>query len=431
MQSIRQVPRSEAATHFPQVRLTVLDELTREEARVVSYEGNEPPTRAELVTPETPLEALNLNWKERDLPEWQRTKHVHRLHPYLGKFIPQIVEVFLRKYFSAGDVVADPFAGSGTTLVQAAELGIDSIGFDISAFNVMLASAKTSHYELESLARDINHVRGTTELLHNKENVLPGLEFSDDSGTDEEGDAYLNAWFAPRALSELLTFRRLIESCDIKHRDVLRVFLSRAARSARLTSHFDLDFPKKPIREPYYCYKHSRMCQPTTDALKFLRRYSEDTIKRIAAYQQLRTHAKAEVHHADSRTCFLPEIKGIITSPPYVGLIDYHEQHAYAYSLFGLEDRRALEIGPAARGSSIIARKRYQEDIVSVFSHFLAAMPSGGPMIVIAGDKHGLYGEIADTLGVEVEAVVQRHVNRRTGRRSNEFYESVFVWRKR
>lgn len=50
------------------------------------------------VTQKTPLEALNLNWRERDLPERERTKHVHRLHPYLGKFIPQLVEIFLRKY---------------------------------------------------------------------------------------------------------------------------------------------------------------------------------------------------------------------------------------------------------------------------------------------------------------------------------------------
>ena len=29
------------------------------------------------------------------LPEYKRTKHIHRLHPYLGKFIPQLVEYFL------------------------------------------------------------------------------------------------------------------------------------------------------------------------------------------------------------------------------------------------------------------------------------------------------------------------------------------------
>ena len=49
--------------------------------------------------------------------EYERTKHVHRLHPYLGKFIPQLVEVFLRKYFKKGDTILDPFSGSGTALI--------------------------------------------------------------------------------------------------------------------------------------------------------------------------------------------------------------------------------------------------------------------------------------------------------------------------
>jgi DNA modification methylase len=50
--------------------------------------------------------------------EFQRTKHVHRLHPYLGKFIPQLVEVFLRRYFERGDTILDPFSGSGTALIE-------------------------------------------------------------------------------------------------------------------------------------------------------------------------------------------------------------------------------------------------------------------------------------------------------------------------
>ena len=62
---------------------------------------------------------LELSWSERDLPERERTKHVHRLHPYLGKFIPQLAEVLLARHFRPGQHVLDPFAGSGTTLVQA------------------------------------------------------------------------------------------------------------------------------------------------------------------------------------------------------------------------------------------------------------------------------------------------------------------------
>ena len=99
-------------------------ELTNEEKRAIVYAEDHKPTISSSVTHDTPLSALNLNWRERDLPESERTKHVHRLHPYLGKFIPQLVEIFLRKYFKPGQTILDPFGGSGTTLVQANELGI-------------------------------------------------------------------------------------------------------------------------------------------------------------------------------------------------------------------------------------------------------------------------------------------------------------------
>jgi hypothetical protein len=53
-------------------------------------------------------------------------------------------------------------------------------------------------------------------------------------------------------------------------------------------------------------------------------------------------------------------VDGVFTSPPYVGQIDYHEQHRYAYELFGIERRDGLEIGPKtrARGSARRATTR-------------------------------------------------------------------------
>jgi len=86
---------------------------------------------------------LDLSWSERELPERERTKHVHRLHPYLGKFTSQLVEVILGRYFSSGQHVLDPFAGSGTTLVQALESGLNATGADIAAFNCLLMEVKT------------------------------------------------------------------------------------------------------------------------------------------------------------------------------------------------------------------------------------------------------------------------------------------------
>jgi DNA modification methylase len=376
------------------------------------------------VGPRTPLSELNLNWRERDLPERERTKHVHRLHPYLGKYIPQLVEIFLRKYFRKGQTILDPFAGSGTTLVQANELGMQSVGYDISAFNVLLCRAKTAKYNLNQVRREINSILGELEPFAD-DLFATHKDFSEHPLAANQ---YLRSWYAPAALAELLRFRDLIPHC--KNQDLLKVILCRAARSARRARHFDLDFPKTPQTEPYYCHKHRRTCQPTTDALKFLRRYALDTLDRVAEFSDLRTDASITIKHGDSRNAKFPPLDGVITSPPYVGLIDYHEQHTYAYHLLGLVDKRDSEIGPAAKGSSKAARTQYQQDIAAVFSHAAIALKPGGRIIVVVGDRANLYDEIRKLAGLKLEDVIQRHVNRRTGRRSSEFFESVLVWKK-
>ena len=407
--------------------------LTNEEKRVICYSDAASPTLAHLVTPDTPLEDLNLNWSERDLPERERTKHVHRMHPYLGKFIPQLVEVFLRKYFSPGQTVLDPFVGSGTALVQANELAINSVGYDVSAFNILLCKGKTAHYGLPRLREELLDIlaRARASLPSDQLQLSPLAPRDPDlPELDHGGSEYLRKWYAPQALRELLTYRYHINRGGYQYQDLLRIVLSRAARSARLTPHFDLDFPKRPQTEEYYCYKHSRMCAPTTDAMKFLERYTVDTIRRIEEYAALRTNAQVSVHHEDSRNANFPPVDGVMTSPPYVGLIDYHEQHAYAYHLLGLTENRHWEIGAASNGSSRRAISDYQKGIAEVFRRAAAAMPKGAPLVVVAGDRHNLYDNIAEMAGVEVEAVLRRHVNRRTGRRASEFYESVFIWRK-
>jgi DNA modification methylase len=37
-----------------------------------------------------------------------------------------------------GNIILDPFSGSGTTMVQSAELGMNTIGIDVSAFNALI-----------------------------------------------------------------------------------------------------------------------------------------------------------------------------------------------------------------------------------------------------------------------------------------------------
>jgi hypothetical protein len=398
------------------------DVLTNEERSITIYKENNTPTDSSKVTAKTPLSELNLNWSEKDLPERNRTKHVHRLHPYLGKYIPQLVEIFLRKYFKPGQTVLDPFSGSGTTLVQAQELGINSVGFDISEFNVKLGEVKTADYNIPLLKTEI------ADILKQMEGNLFSGNVDVDKLVKESND-YLRQWFAPEALRQLLLFRHLLENYTYK--DLYRIILSRSARSSRLVTHFDLDFPKKPQIDPYHCYKHSRMCQPTTESIQFLIRYSLDTVKRIEEFSKLKTKATVSVRHVDSRYGDPGQVDGIITSPPYVGLIDYHEQHTYAYNLLGLKDNSESEIGPAKKGSSIKAKEDYKAAMAQVFLNTSKHVKEKGKIIVVAGDRNNLYPEIGERANLRLDAKVERHVNRRTGRRSTPFFETVFIFTKK
>jgi DNA methylase len=365
------------------------------------------PTQAALYDELAP--ELHLSWSEAELPERERTKHVHRLHPYLGKFVPQLVEALLDRYVKPGGRVLDPFAGSGTTLVQCLESGYDAVGIDIASFNCLLMRVKTGEYDtflLETELRDALARRGRSRLRPR---------------------GYVETWFARQAASELLHFRSLVD--EYRHADVLRVVLARAARSARLTTHFDLDFPATPQREPYWCHKHRRTCSPVQEADKFLSRYLLDTLARLREFQRVRGRGRmAQVVHGDATEVELGgSFDGIVTSPPYPGLIDYHEQHRYAYEILGLDDRRERELGRAARGTSRAAIEEYVSGISTVLRRSAEHLEGDAPVLVVVNDRRDLYSEILDRARLRLVDRLERHVNRRTGRRSGEYFESVLV----
>jgi DNA modification methylase len=136
---------------------------------------------------------------------------------------------------------------------------------------------------------------------------------------------------------------------------------------------------------------------------------------------------EVEVLHGDARELdFGSGFDGVLTSPPYPGLIDYHGQHRYAYELLGLEDLGELELG---RGTSKSALAAYVDGIASVLTNARRFLRAGAPVVVVINDRRDLYPEILARAGLELEERYRRHVNRRTGRRAGEFYEDVLVAR--
>jgi hypothetical protein len=380
--------------------------------------------------------SLDMELAFLDVPERERTKHVHRLHPYLGKFIPQLVEYFLSRYFKQGEVVVDPFCGSGTTLVQAAEMGINSVGIDISEFNTLIANVKLAHYDLEFMRREVTDIMRRTVGF--SERVFTGrfVPLVDEAADLVTTSEYLNTWFAKQSLKEILYYEKLIP--EYTYQDLLKVILSRTARSCRLIYHYELATPSKPVTEPYVCYKHKgRICTPIRTIIPRLKFYSIDTIRRIVEFSKLRKDIDSFVIEGDSQTVdfekSLPtgwaaahKFGGVFSSPPYVGQIDYHEQHRYAYELFGIKRRDEQEIGRKKKGKGGKARKDYVDGISKVLLNMRNQLPKDAVYFIVANDKLSLYPEIFEKAELKVEKAFNRPVEDRTERDKRPYSENVF-----
>ncbi|MEM0157973.1 MAG: DNA methyltransferase [Thermoplasmataceae archaeon] len=90
---------------------------------------------------------------------------------YWGNFVPQIPFQLISRYTKPGDWVIDPFCGSGTTLIEAARLGRNSVGIDINPEMVNAArealaempkgcpECKSLLFESDSRLIDIDRIR--------------------------------------------------------------------------------------------------------------------------------------------------------------------------------------------------------------------------------------------------------------------------------
>jgi len=363
----------------------------------------------------------------RDVPEYERTKHVHRLHPYLGKFIPQLVEYFLKRYFKKGNWILDPFSGSGTLLIEANVLGMNSVGVELSEFNCLISRVKTKKYNLDKVEKEIKDILNKTKefsqwYVNREQKSILSTKFKLVTNDSD----YLQKWLSRRALQEILFYRNNI--IHYKNREILKIILSRATRSARQIPHYDLARPKKPIRKEYWCIKHKRYCRPIDEALKFINRYSLDTIRRLQEFDRLRTEAEMKTVRSDTRKVNLPSYKfdGIFTSPPYVGMIDYHDQHNYAYELFGFKNNETKEIGPMKAGKSNAAKEKYKEGMIDAFRNVSKYLKSGAKVFVVVNDRDKLYPKIAEKSGFRIKEILHRPVLMRTERDNIQYSESIY-----
>ncbi|MDR1492499.1 MAG: site-specific DNA-methyltransferase [Planctomycetaceae bacterium] len=447
----------------------------------------------------------DLNWalSFEQYKEAETTKHVHRLHPYKGKFIPQLVEYFLdshtdkfktETYFNRGDIVLDPFSGSGTTMVQSCELGMHAIGVDVSAFNSLIGNCKIIKYDLADLKNEINRITVALEsfiknsnaiefeakllrelnIFNNKYFPVPDYKYRLRNGEIDEkqygkekekeflpvykklvnqyniklrqdkNETFLDKWYSQHIRNEIdCVFEEIKKIKNQNTKKIIAVILSRTIRSCRATTHADLATLLEPVTTTYYCSKHGKMCKPLFSIMKWWKTYAQDTVKRLQQFDKLRTDTFQLCLTGDSRNIDVFEqikkknpvfgqlvenrkIKGVFSSPPYVGLIDYHEQHAYAYDLFGFNRQDELEIGPLFKGQTKDAKQNYIQGISDVLNNCKRFLTDDYNVFLVANDKYNMYPTIAENAGMQIVNQFRRPVLNRTEKDKTAYSETVF-----
>lgn len=149
----------------------------------------------------------------------------HCYHAYPAMMIPQIARTLIKEYKPNGRLalILDPYMGSGTTLVEASLVGINSIGTDLNPLARLMSKVKTTHYNYSSILRQFRDIQA--ELPHYSEEKVKERDFDRISN--------YSFWYNETNLLRLSYLSQLIQKVEDK--DFFNVALSEVIREVSFT----------------------------------------------------------------------------------------------------------------------------------------------------------------------------------------------------
>lgn len=336
------------------------------------------------------------DWSFHDEPTSSLT---HGIHPYPAKFPPQIPARLIEILTRPGDVVLDPFCGSGTTLVEALRLDREAVGTDVNPIAVLVTEAKT--VRLDSVAeRVLEQLDQSVESDAARERGEP-LLFSEPTAASSPVAPppipNLERWFCPVAIKEIGLLLGRIES--IQHEHARKV--ARAALSAILVTVSNQDSETRYTARPKVF--------GAGDVLTYFLRKLREMHGLLIAFREASAPRKVrallvDARHLSAKT--MGPVDAVVTSPPYANAFDYHLYHRHRMYWLGFDpgELRRREIGSHLNyqrsGNGI---ETYRSDMRLCLKSIATVLKPGGPCALIVGDSV-FFGKVVDNAGVIVSA---------------------------
>lgn len=274
----------------------------------------------------------------------------HGFHKYPAKFFPELPRWAIQRYSRPGDLVLDPFAGSGTVNVECVLSERPSVAVDIDPFARLLTRVKTTPLR-------------ERQLLAAHQQILARLKEAQQLPAEVLRAAvppfpYQDTWFRPYALAELGAIRMAIAGTRGEVQDFFRICLSSIVRAV---SNADNNCTRTVVRERL----NKRV--PPGLAYRLFERVTEINVQRMCEFARVCPPGVPVDIRAqdDARALSLADesVAFAVTSPPYINAVDYprtHQLETYLLDVVsGGENLAAAKRGHV--GTEVVRAAEYRE----------------------------------------------------------------------
>ncbi len=279
----------------------------------------------------------------------------HSFHSYPAKFIPQLPTWLMHEYSKEGDTILEPFAGSGTTLVEAILNNRNCYGTEINPIGRLTSAAKSTPIHSLALHKLKDELYRTINSLMNKHISNDGM-FTRSKPTFDLWTPkldHIEKWFLREVIIELAVLRKaILEIGDEKFKTLALVAFSSIVK---LVSNARTDERNPKLRKELRDKPNTiKIFKTKLDKMSLdLSEYSERVKgKRV----------EAKIIGSDARNVPLKKnsVDLVITSPPYAYAMDYVRMHKL--SLYWLGEEDLIELDKQFVGTERVYSNIYQED---------------------------------------------------------------------
>ena len=266
------------------------------------------------------------------------TKRHYGVHGYFTSQIWNVVQEYIKNFSRPGDLVLDPFGGTGVTAIEAIVLSRRAINIDINPLSVFIVRTLAQPIDLDELSVVYNQVVAQYEchVPQSETEIRDALqEYPYPSGISLPEDSDVNSveqLFSNRQLAELALLKHLIiDSSEGHMRDHLMLMFSGLLTKINLTYHAPPGRSKGGGDSGIFKYSRYRIAPDPTflDTLHYFRsRYKKVTAakKEMAPFFSNTTDEDLQVYQGTATD--LSEIRDesidyVYTDPPYGAKIHY------------------------------------------------------------------------------------------------------------